>query len=259
MRKENPFSLMYGKTPYSLIERRKQVDEIVETFNSNYPSTYSYLISGIRGSGKTVLLRNVNKILRDDNWIVIDVNPQGDIISSISEKLYYEGNKCKLFSDLKLKVNLKFIEIEFEKNNIINSPELVFETLLEKANKNNKKVLISIDEVNDTKELKLFANFYQMLIGKNYDIFLLMTGLPQNVNSLINADATSFLSRTPKIIMEPLDLVDISTEYKRLLNVSEEVSIEMAKLLISKGADVNYQAIFHHLNYINSFPIKEFK
>ena len=70
MRKENPFSLMYGKTPYSLIERRKQVDEIVETFNSNYPSTYSYLISGIRGSGKTVKFKG-----KSSYYVVCGKNP----------------------------------------------------------------------------------------------------------------------------------------------------------------------------------------
>ena len=41
--------------------------------------------------------------------------------------------------------------------------------------------------------------------------------------------------------MEPLDLVDISSEYKRLLNVSDDVSIEMAKL--SDGYAFAYQVL----------------
>jgi Cdc6-like AAA superfamily ATPase len=242
MRKDNPFSLMYGKPPYSIIERREQVENIIDTFNSNMPSTYAYMISGVRGSGKTVLLRNVvNKLKESDDWIIIDANPQGEIISSIAEKLYYEGKKHKLFLDVDLKVNLKFIELTISKKNVLNNPELIFEDLLKKANQNKKKVLISIDEVNNTKEIRLFANFYQSLIGNDYDVFLLMTGLPHNVNSLISADAASFLSRTPKIMLEPLNLVDISFEYKRLLNVTEETSIKMAKL--SNGYAFAYQVL----------------
>ena len=56
---KNPFSLMFGKSPLSIIDRQVEYMKIYDDFNESYPSTYSYLITGIRGSGKTVLLRRL--------------------------------------------------------------------------------------------------------------------------------------------------------------------------------------------------------
>ena len=51
----NPFTITFGLEPLNLIDRRNETEEIIETFTSNYPSTNSYFISGVRGTGKTVL------------------------------------------------------------------------------------------------------------------------------------------------------------------------------------------------------------
>ena len=76
MHKNNPFTLMYGKFLYSLINRESQYYEVIDNFNSDNPSTYSYVITGFRESGKTVLLRTIaNELSNQNDWIVIDANP----------------------------------------------------------------------------------------------------------------------------------------------------------------------------------------
>ena len=231
MKENNPFSLMFGKTPYSLIERQAQFQEISATFSSPNPPTYAFMITGIRGCGKTVILRQIAKEFSErEGWFVLDVNPQGDLVKSLSEKLLYEGKKTKLFIDWSININAKLFSLEIKKGEAITNPEIIFESLLKKANESRKKVLITIDEVSPSVEIKRFASFYQSMVGKNYDVFLLMTGLKQNVDALISSDASSFLSRMPKIELLPLDEIEIAREYRRLMSVSQETAVELAKL-----------------------------
>ena len=44
MKNNNPFNLMFGKAPYSIIERYSQYQEIINTFNMNNPTTYAILL-----------------------------------------------------------------------------------------------------------------------------------------------------------------------------------------------------------------------
>lgn len=244
MKQDNPFSLMFGKSPYSIIERQSQYLEILNTFSSEHPSTFAYMITGIRGSGKTVMLRLISEELANrDDWIVIDGNSQDELIQPLSEKLLYEGSKTKLFIDWSINLNAKLFSLNIKNEEKITNPEIIFEKLLKKANENNKKVLITIDEVSSTKQMKKFANFYQSMIGKNYNLFLLMTGLKNNINALINSDASSFLSRTPKVNLLPLDKVEIAREYQKLLKVDFSLAAKLSKL--TNGYAFAYQVLGH--------------
>ena len=94
----NPFCLMFGRPPYSLIEREEPYQTIIDTFNSDTPSTFAYIISGILGSGKTVMLSQIaNHFSSKKNWIVIDINSQGNILKDVSEKTLYEGKNTIYF------------------------------------------------------------------------------------------------------------------------------------------------------------------
>ena len=48
----NPYTLTFGKSPDQIIERIVQTDEVVNTFNRNPPVQQTYIITGVRGSGK---------------------------------------------------------------------------------------------------------------------------------------------------------------------------------------------------------------
>ena len=88
MYEKNPFTLMYGIPSLSIISRDEQINKIITSFTFN-ENDYMYLITGIRGTGKTVLLRRLYDIFsKDDNWITIDLNPQGQIITSLANRLY---------------------------------------------------------------------------------------------------------------------------------------------------------------------------
>lgn len=238
----NPFSLMYGRIPSSFIERTVEFKTLISTFKSDNPSTFAYTITGVRGTGKTVLLRAVAKELEEkDGFIVVDLNAQDEMISSFGQKLYYEGRKANFFLDFSLTIDLKLIQLKIGKNETINNPEVIGERLIKNLESKNKRILITIDEVNNTQDIKKFANFYQSMVGKGYHVFLLMTGLKNNIDVLIESNATSFLSRTPKITLKPLNLVEIVKEYKKVFSIGDDIASQLAKL--TKGYAFAYQVL----------------
>ena len=239
---KNPFNITYGMIPSSLIGRSEAYEKIKNAFLSEDAIASTYIITGIRGSGKTVLLRSVAKEIKTrSGWIVINLNPQGDLISSFAESLYEEVKKNKLEFAWSIDLSFPYIIFKLAKKNEPMSAEKAIPHLLEALRKKGKRILLLIDEVNQTKSFKIFANLYQSLIGEDYPLFLLMTGLYENVDALISDKASSFLSRSPKIVLNPLDLISISRMYQKELKASIEEANELAKL--TKGYAFAYQVI----------------
>lgn len=246
--KNNPFNLMYGRIPNeSFVNRQTVIDTILNDFNSNNPTTMSYVLTGLRGSGKTVLLRDIVETLdKDPHWYTVSINMGSPIVSSLANKLLFLAQKNRLLLDWKITVNLNIISLTIGRDRRkIDDPEIILEELLRELEDQGIKVLVAIDEVVKTKEIIYFANTYQYLVGKGYNIFLLMTGLIKNILSLFNNKAASFLSRTPKIEISSLEIKDIAEQYKKHLNINLEKAIEYAK--ITKGYAFAYQVLGYYL------------
>ena len=241
MVKNNPFTLMYGIPASSTIDRNDAINTITKSFLYS-DNMFMYLITGIRGTGKTVLLRKTaDYFSKEKNWIVIDLNPQGQIISSLANNLCVQSKIKKLIEGWSISFNLPYVTISKEPAQTISDPEIVATTIIENLAKQKKKILITIDEVNNTKELKEFANFYQAILGKSMPVYLLMTGLKENINSIINDKAMTFLTRSPKIELEPLGLPSIAIEYQNIFDINKETAVEMAKL--TNGYAFAYQVL----------------
>ena len=79
--RKNPYALVFGREPSQVIPRASTITEIVETFDEQALSQQVYqqvyLITGVRGSGKTVLMTEVSARLRQrDDWVVVELNPR---------------------------------------------------------------------------------------------------------------------------------------------------------------------------------------
>ena len=251
----NPFSLSFGKSPNELISRYDYTNQIISTFNSDNPVSNAYLIEGVRGCGKTVLMTSIEKELaQEKNWIIIDLNSTQDLLSDFAIRLV---DSCKKLTDIfKKGFNLSVagfgigINGEEQKRN---SVSIICE-LLEKLNKKNKKVLITIDEVMNGDNMRHFASEFQILLRKDFQIFLLMTGLYENIYAIQNDPALTFLLRTPKIKLEPLSLAQITKVYKNVFNTDDETSKKLAQ--ITKGYAFAFQALgLLYFDYKDSLPL----
>ena len=49
-----------------------------------------YMITGVRGSGKTVMMTNIASEIRkrSDEWIIVELNPNRDLLQSLAAKIY---------------------------------------------------------------------------------------------------------------------------------------------------------------------------
>ena len=103
----NPYTLIFGKEPAQMIARHMQTAEIIDTFNSDNPSQQVYIITGVRGAGKTVLMTDVAKRLqKNDIWITVELNPERDMLETLVSKLSSNHTLAKLFQSAKINLSL---------------------------------------------------------------------------------------------------------------------------------------------------------
>ena len=250
----NPFTLSFGIEPKEYISRNQQTSKIMDSFLSEAPSNYMYMLSGIRGSGKTVMLSNLTETFEGKkDWIVVNVSPDVDILNAIAANLYSRRSIHSLFTNAKIDLSGLGIGISLENSTPIFDISVALEELLTELKKKNYKVLIVIDEIVNNSNVKVFAGIYQILLRKKLPVFLLMTGLYENINNLQNEKTLTFLYRAPKIYLEPLNTFSIAQSYKSILGVDDGTAKVMAKL--TNGYAYAYQV----LGYLYWENIKETK
>ncbi len=239
---ENPFTLAFGKKPLQFIARLSQTEELVEKLNRNNPPSYAYMITGIRGSGKTVAMTSVSTQLeKDDSWVIIELNPNRDMLQALAAKLYTLPEMKKSFVEAKLDLTAFGIGISMESSDKIFDIEVALSRMLEIIKNQGKRVLVMVDEVVKNKEIRIFAASFQIFTKKDYPIFLLMTGLYENIYNLQNDKSLTFLYRSPKTELEPLNYTAVRKSYKDTFNLSMEEAEAMAGL--TKGYPFAYQVL----------------
>lgn len=227
---DNPFTLTFGKEPLSIINRDYEINEVYESFISPNPDSHTFLITGVRGSGKTVFMTSIaNTLKKDRNWIVCDLSSDFDLIKSLTANL----NSIKEV----LKVSISSFENQMKSNDVA----VYLDKILSELTKKGKRVLVTIDEVVSNKNVREFVSLFQIFLRKEYNIFLLMTGLYENINCLQDEKTLTFLYRAPRIVMGPISEIEIANNYEKILGVDKSTSKEMAKL--TKGYAYAYQTL----------------
>lgn len=242
MNSGNPFTLTFGKQPNKLISRYEDTDEIVSTFNADNPVSQTFLIEGIRGSGKTVLMTTIAKIIADKkDWLVINLNPTMDLLSNFAIRLNDScSSKPELFSK---GFNISAAGFGIGINSDISNTDYVgiIDKIFKNLIKRNKKVLITIDEVTPSDNMRVFASQFQIFVRQDYPIFLIMTGLHENIYKIQNDPELTFLFRSPKVITGPLSILQITKHYRNIFDLDEDHAHELAHL--TKGYAFAFQAL----------------
>lgn len=239
---QNPYTLVFGKEPNQMISRISQITEIAETFNSEIPSQQIYMITGVRGTGKTVFMTEIAKKLnKNGNWIVVELNPEKDLLVGLAAKLSSENELAQIFKAAKINLSFFGFGLEVKGESPITDIETAITKMMESLGKHGKRVLITIDEVTSTKTMREFASAFQIFVRQDLPIFLLMTGLYENVNELQNEKNLTFLYRAPKIELKPLNIGTIARNYKSNFKLDDETSLLMAK--ITRGYSFAFQVL----------------
>jgi len=238
----NPFTLSFGKQPLTYISRLEQTNEVVENFSAEPAGCMMYMITGVRGAGKTVLMTSIAKQLSEDKkWIIVELNPELDLLEQLAAKLYNLPESHLLFSKAKVDLSFFGIGISVEGGQKFTDIDTAIETMLGLLKKEGKKVLVLLDEVTNSKSMRVLAHSFQIYIRKELDIFILMTGLYENIYQLQNEKSLTFLYRAPKIHMLPLNKGAILDSYKTIFSLDRETAKEMADE--TKGYAFAYQVL----------------
>lgn len=159
---QNPFTTTFSKTPEYTYIHTEKTEEILENFIYDNPSESVYKITGVRGSGKTVILAKVEEELRTNesryiNWLVFDVNPARDILGQIAAMLVKAGfgSQDKKTTGINLSATVMGtgggIGYTAENNNNFFDIGVEVETMIQAAQKKGKKILIRMTEMYKSK------------------------------------------------------------------------------------------------------------
>lgn len=249
---QNPFTTTFSKAPENTYIHTDKTDEILENFIYDDPSESVYKITGVRGSGKTVILAKVEEELRNNkinyaNWLVFDVNPTRDILGQIAAMLAKEG-----FGPTDTKttgVNISAtvlgsgggIGYTKEKNNAFFDIGVEVESMIQTAQKKGKRILIGIDEVSKSEEMIKFASEYGRWLRAGYPVYFVCTGLYENIQELSNVKNLTFFRRATTVKTEPLNLIRMTEMYKNKLHIDIDQARKMAKM--TKGYAYAFQEL----------------
>ncbi len=237
--KNNPYTLSFGKQPYQSIPRIGEVNEVLEAFLNEPPTHQAYMITGVRGNGKTVLMTEIRNALKEhENWETIELSTSQNLLITLAQTLYEDNRFTKILTQGGGFQVMGF-GIQLNGNQDQAAPQIAIKNALEKFKKHGKKLLICIDEIISNNYVREFVSIFQILLKDDLPVYLLMTGLYENISNLMDEKNLTFLYRTPQIRIRPLNIGAIAENYRSSLGLSSDDAEKMAAL--TKGYSFAFQ------------------
>ena len=237
----NPYTLMFGKQPGQNIPRLVEMNEVLDSFLNEPANQQIYMITGVRGCGKTVFMTEVaGELKKRKEWEVLELSTSQNLLASMAEALTKE-NRFTQFLKRGIGVSIAGFGVQLDSSKNSSSPLIAIKETLDALRNHKKKLLICIDEVISNDYMKEFASIFQILIREDYPIYLLMTGLFDNINDLRNEKNLTFLYRAPEIRMKALNIKTIADNYQKNFQITDKQAAEMAKL--TRGYSFAFQVL----------------
>lgn len=217
--RENPFSPDFGEEPPALVGREELLSQLVTGLASGPGNpSFTSLLFGVRGSGKTVMLKSMRDSAEQNGWIVLSVsgstgNLQSQIIESIdAAKEKYESagpsaggtprdSRITAFSFAG--VGLSWSHGEGPKR----SAGRQLRDLAVKAQEAGTSVLLSVDELQgvDREDARELARDLQDIVKLDHlPLGFIGAALPELKYTLLDDKKITFLQRCHRLEMPPL-------------------------------------------------------
>lgn len=207
----NPFTPGFGKHPLVVVGRREILDEARNAFADAWHPARKMLLQAHRGSGKTVLLDEIQDIATGAGWLVVQEDAgtrDTSILTRMTERLHryldeHDPDPKRRITGASLsvlgtgaRVNTALAEANAQPANLRDALEAVL--VLDDGRPAG--VLLSIDEIHEASRADVHAigNAVQHLDRSGLPIGVLLAGLPPDTD--VEKEPT-FLSRchAPKI------------------------------------------------------------
>ncbi|MFK5675648.1 ATP-binding protein [Ligilactobacillus sp. LYQ60] len=234
----NPFNPNFGRMPQLFLDRDQIVQDYVTEINEGFDTpVQTTVIYGVRGAGKTALLTDICNQLQQRDWLVINLIGTGEILASLVSQLYHMVTPPlqKAFNHIQ-GVQVAHIGVSFttETPETTAQYQFILMTMLRKVAAHHMRVMLVIDEVKSTKSMRTFASLYQLFIRENLPVALIMTGLPENISELQNNSVLTFLLRSHRIELHPLNpAIMIQSFAKKFSEGKRQVSMPLLNRITS--------------------------
>lgn len=249
---QNPFTTTFSKVPDDSYISIEQLDEIINNFSYDNPSESVYKITGVRGSGKTVLLAKVEdrirqKDFKDKGWLICNLSPVRDMLGQMAAFLKKEGFSKDKKKSKSVNVSANVMGTgggigisSTDEDRLFDIGVEVGEMLSEAADE-GKKILVGIDDVSKTEDMIVFASEYAKWLIERYPVYLVCTGLYENIEQLSNVKNLTFFRRATTIMTKPLNYIKITEMYRNKLGIDTKVAKELADM--TKGYAYAFQEL----------------
>ena len=247
---QNPFTHAFGATPNKFISSALE-ESIIENFSYEQPSERCYILTGVRGAGKTVMMSNISKKLMErDDWVVCNLVLSDDILKQFAAKLAENPICAKHFvKPIGVSVSLPIINagLEYDKD-LVFDIHILLGKMLQSISKAGKKVMVTIDDIYLCDGMIAFAQSFQSFLTDYCElpIYLVMTGLYQNYRELTDVKnaklkGCTFLTRILEKKVPPLDESQMALSYFNTFDIDEREAIRLSKM--TKGYAYAYQLL----------------
>lgn len=257
---QNPFTHAFGAQPNKYISSIL-AEQILENFSYEHPSERCYILTGVRGSGKTVMMSTIAKELSSkDKWVVCNLIINDDIVNQFAAKLAEQPLCAKYFvkpSNINISIAGISAGITYNKDKIFDINTLIGR-MLETLSLAGYKVMVTLDDIYISEGMIAFAQLFQYLLtdSRNLPVYLIMTGLYQNYRELTDVKneklkGCTFLTRTLDREVPPLDDSQMAISYFNTFDIDEKEGIRLAKM--TKGYAFAYQVLgyWYFEKYVN--------
>jgi len=240
----NPFNPSFGVRPEQFLGRDDIIDSFVDAITNKNSLWRSTLLIGVRGSGKTAILSQMQARVMDKDTFVVSVSPEAEFLDNILGQLYKQMTNSKLKGLPRIKsISLNYgVSVSLDAKDDVKDFTKTFRyqitDMLDIVKKSGRNVVFLIDESQKhNEELRTFIGTYQHLIREDYPICLMMAGLPEVVSEILNDDVLTFFRRANQVLLRNVGISLIKQEYK---NVFVSFKEYIPESLLEAAAESTY-------------------
>ncbi|WP_026656831.1 hypothetical protein [Butyrivibrio sp. AE3003] len=273
---KNPFTHTPGRVGDANIVTTIE-EKVYDNFRYQQPSECVYKITGIRGSGKTVIFGNILRHyktadMKADGWLVYDLSSARRPINTLISYLLLESEVKKVLlsekTNLSVSIPIVGISAGFDSKTDIDE-EVRLEQLVGILIKAKKKIMIGIDDIAKTDEMAEFCSVYAKLIRNVMDdeiaapwpVYLICSGVYQNFYELGEVPNLTFFKRAVELKTEAFPMPAMAIKYEDKTGMEEDMAISFAKM--TKGFAYAYQvfgsAYFEYKDKGEEYVVKQAK
>lgn len=206
---QNPFDPQFGQVPKLFLDYDYQARSMVSRMKSSNVGQ-AWFITGLRGSGKTVLLNYFGTLIdKEPGYFVVRTNNDSHLFERLYRSLVPVVSSWHLDS-------VSLGGLHFSHDVPVN--ELDYEAALTRFFSSlkvstNYRIVILLDEAGKSEYMRSFSNAFRDWNSGGLPVSVVMTGLLKEVTDLSEDENLTFLLRATRFLMKPLLAQSIKDVY----------------------------------------------